>query len=65
MKLMEYDGERVKIINTNNQVFRGTVTDYIFPEDNEPEEESIILRSAKGELLEFYKSSIKTIEISE
>lgn len=31
------EGKRVKIICNDGEVFEGTVTDYIYPEDNEPE----------------------------
>lgn len=65
MNLKQYDGEKVKIVDVNDQVIYGTVTDYIFPEDNEPEEESIVVASLNGDLLEFYENSIKTIEVVE
>ena len=63
MNLIQYDGKRVKIVDNNHQVFYGIVTDYIFPEDNEPEEESIIFAASTGDLLEFYEEHIKSIEI--
>lgn len=31
------EGKRVKIICTDGKVFEGVVSDYIYPEDNEPE----------------------------
>lgn len=31
------EGKRVKITCTDGEVFEGTVTDYIYPDDNEPE----------------------------
>ncbi len=31
------EGKKVKIIHNNGKTFTGTVSDYIFPEDNEPE----------------------------
>lgn len=38
MKLTKsLEGKRVKIICIDGEKFEGTVSDYIFPEDNEPE----------------------------
>ncbi len=31
------EGKRVRILSTSGEVFEGTVSDYIYPEDNEPE----------------------------
>ena len=31
------EGKRVKIICTDGEEFEGIVSDYIFPDDNEPE----------------------------
>jgi len=31
------EGEKVKLINYDNDVFIGVVGDYIYPEDNKPE----------------------------
>ena len=63
MNLKQYDGEKVKIVDVNDQVLYGTVTDYIFPEDNEPEEESIIVVALNGDMLEFFGKNIKKIEV--
>ena len=44
MKLRAYEGKRVTVITSDGKKYSGVVTDYIFPEDNEPEGiESIIL----------------------
>lgn len=44
MKLRAYEGKRVTVITSDGKKYSGVVTDYIFPEDNEPEgTESIIL----------------------
>lgn len=64
MSLTRYDGKKVKIVNVNGEVFFGTVTDYVFPEDNEPEEESIIVDALDNEYpIEFYAKDIETIEM--
>lgn len=66
MSLKEYYGKTVRIIADNGKVFEGNVTDYFYPEDNEPEEESIAIRCSKGlfpgRSVEFPKSDIKFIE---
>ena len=44
MNLRAYEGKKVTLLTSNGKKYSGTVTDYIFPEDNEPEGiESIIL----------------------
>lgn len=63
MKLYQYEGEKVKIVCDNEQTYFGKVTDYINPEDNEPEGESIVLRTLEGVLIEFRPEEIKEIEI--
>ena len=63
MDLRQYDGEKVKIVDVDGQVFFGFVSDYFYPEDNEPEEESIVIDSVSGDLLEFYEKHIKSIEV--
>ncbi len=42
--------------------FAGTVIDYVFPEDNDPEGESIIIRSLDGALIEFRGEEIREID---
>ena len=67
MSLKEYYGKTVRIIADNGKVFEGNVTDYFYPEDNEPEEESIAIRCYKGPFpgrsVEFPKSDIKAISV--
>lgn len=31
------EGKRVRVINVDGEVFEGVVSDYFYPEDNEPE----------------------------
>ena len=63
MTLLDYYEKIVKIIDSDGQVFVGDVTDYIYPEDNESEKESIIVDCSGGELLEFYEEDISEIEV--
>lgn len=67
MSLNKYYGKDVRIIAENGKAFEGKVTDYFYPEDNEPEEESIAIRCTKGSLVgksvEFPEHDIKSIEI--
>lgn len=69
MNLIEYEGKNVKIIDTKERVWEGKVTDYIYPEDNEPEVESIIIKCKvgrfPGKLIEFTGLDIESIEVLE
>lgn len=65
MTLIQYCNERVKIVDDEGQTFIGTVTDYVYPEDNEPKAESIIIDTDDGEVLEFFEETISEIEIIE
>ncbi len=64
MSLKEYYEENVTIVTVSGVIFRGFVDDYVFPEDNEDGEESIILNTKNGEYLEFNKDTIKEIIIN-
>lgn len=63
MKLSAYEGKRARIEAIDSQTFYGVVTDYIFPEDNVPEGESIVLKTLEGVYIEFRKEEIKRIDI--
>lgn len=67
MSLNEYYGKKVRIVAQNGKTFEGKVTDYFYPEDNEPEEESIAIRcensSLSGKSVEFPEHDIVSIEI--
>ena len=69
MSLKKYYGKKVRILADNEKSFEGKVTDYFYPEDNEPEEESIAIRCMKGSLegisVEFRESEIQSIEVIE
>lgn len=67
MPLKKYYEKKVRILANNGKTFEGKVTDYFYPEDNEPEQESIAIRCVKGYLVgksvEFRESEIQSIEI--
>ena len=69
MNLIDYEGKKVKITDTRKRIWEGKVTDYIYPEDNEPEVESIIIRCETGKfpgkLIEFTALEIESIEVIE
>ncbi len=65
MNLEQFYNTKVKIIAENGRLFEGTVNDYIEPEDNENNEESIIIDTKEGTAVEFYEKDIQTIEIIE
>lgn len=67
MNLIEYEGQKVRVIDTEKRVWEGKVTDYIYPDDNESEVESIIIRCEVGRFpgrsVEFTESEIESIEV--
>lgn len=64
MNLIEYEGKKVRILAMNGRLFEGKVTDYVYPEDNDPEVESIIIDDIlSGNAVEFPEDDIKSIEI--
>lgn len=68
MNLIEYENKKVRITDTKKRIWEGLVTDYIYPEDNEPEGiESIIINCELGGFVgrsvEFPETDIKSIEI--
>lgn len=70
MKLnKKLEGCRVKIICMDGEIFEGTVTDYIYPEDNEPEEVAAIdienCPQIPGRSIAFNEHEIKSIDIIE
>ena len=69
MKLTQkLEGKKVKLISTDGELFTGIVSDYIYPEDNEPEGVSgIIIEDCpqRSYLLGMNENEIKSIEIIE
>ena len=69
MNLIDYEGKKVKITDIRKRIWEGKVTDYIYPEDNEPEVESIIIRCEAGKFpgksIEFTALEIESIEVIE
>ncbi len=63
MKLKEYYNKKVNITDISGILWEGIVTDYIFPEDNEPQIESIVLRTKNNDLIEFFEKEIQKIDL--
>lgn len=61
------EGKRVKIICTDDEEFEGVVSDYIFPDDNEPEGVAAIdienCPQRPGMCIGFNEDEIKSIEV--
>lgn len=70
MKLNQsLEGKNVKITCTDGEVFTGIVSDYIFPDDNEPEGVAAIdiynYPQTSGESVSFNENEIDNIEVIE
>lgn len=72
MNLRKFEGESVRLTDSDGEIYEGVVTDYIFAEDNEPEEvEALVLdcpvRKSDGykyeNPVEFTALEIQSIEI--
>ena len=63
MNLKSFYGKKGEICDVDGQIFAGIVDDYIFPEDNEDEKESIILKTETGDLVEFPSDTIEKITV--
>ena len=61
MELKQYYLKNVRVIASNGKDFVGLVDDYFYPEDNEREVESIVLKT-KNSLIEFYEDDIAEIK---
>lgn len=59
------EGKKVRLIDNDGDLFEAKLTDYIYPEDNEPEGVAsiIIWNESTGRSIEFLESDIKSIEI--
>lgn len=66
MNLSYYEGKTVSITDIKNRIWKGKVTDYVYPEDNNPEVESIIIKCEVGQFsgksVEFTVEEILYIE---
>lgn len=70
MGLIDYEFKTIKLTDIDRQTYIGYVGDYIYPEDNDPEVEGIILDNVvrsdglKSEYpIKFDAPEIKSIEI--
>ena len=67
MELKQYCGKHVRIVDVDGETFEGSVTDYIYPGDDDTELESIIIDCTKGKLagkaVEFWERDIISIKI--
>lgn len=72
IELKTLEGKDVRLIDTENNVFEGHVSDYIYPDDNEPEGiEGIVFNRLirikdnhkYNDLIEFDAPDIKSIEV--
>ena len=62
--LLKFYKKNVRIIATNGKEFEGKIDEYIYPEDNENGNESIVMDDKlSGNLVEFYSTDIATITI--
>lgn len=60
--LKKFYNRNVYIVTVNGKRFTGRVIDYIYPEDNENQMESIIVEDTlSGKLVEFYGEDIESI----
>lgn len=63
MNLKMYIDKKVNILAINGKSFRGQIIDYFFPDDNETEEESIVMKTSNGGFVEFNENDIEEIAI--
>lgn len=64
MSLKKYWEKKVIIESFDKDIYRGFVSDYVYPEDNENRKESIIIDAeGYGYPLEFQEDEIKSIEV--
>ena len=68
-KTKDLVGKRVKITDIDNEIFEGIVSDYIYPEDNEPEGVAGICiedcPQRPGDWIGFNEHDIKEIKITD
>lgn len=61
------EGKKIRLVCMDEEVFEGVVSDYIYPEDNEPEGIASIdidnCPQRKGGSVSFYETEIKSFSI--
>lgn len=61
------EGKKVRLKNNKGEVFEGNVSDYIYPEDNEPEGVACICigdcPQRPGQWIGFNETDIQSIEV--
>lgn len=67
LKLWEYLGKKIRLIDTDGRVFEGRCNGYTQALDNEPEVASVSIKTEPGAdyAYEIYENEIKSIEIIE
>lgn len=69
MKLIDYEGKKVRIVSNTNKKYEGHVGDYCYPEEDENNLEMIVVDVIKGDnegkAVGLYEKDIKSIEIVE
>lgn len=65
MKLSDFAGKKVKIVDNDNKIYQGFVLGYTKAEDNDENEASIDVLPSKKSFngVELFESEIKSIEI--
>ena len=58
-----YSGKQVRIVALDDKVFEGYVSEYVYANDNESGNESIIIETRDGRLIEFEATDIKEIVV--
>ena len=58
-----YSGKHVKIVTPDNKVLEGYVSEYVYADDNESGNESIIVDTKDGRLIEFEATDIQKITV--
>lgn len=58
-----YSGKHAKIVTSDDKIFEGFISEYAYADDNESGNESIIMDSSDGRLIEFEEKDIKDIVV--
>ena len=65
MELKKFINEMVSIVSNDGITFCGVVADYFHPDENESGEESIVIDTPDGKVIEFYGKDIKSIKVKD